>query len=97
MNPVLLLSDASTYACFQTCGLEILYHQAKAMGGEESSWGQADDDPKWPPFLQKLKSCDYFGSEVEGSEGYQEKLKSAREYFVDMRRHGDGADHTDEE
>lgn len=68
----------------QACGLEILYHQAKGRGSD-SSFSHAEDDPKWAPFLQRLKECDYFSSEMEGSEKYQKKLSSAKEYFLSQR------------
>ncbi len=70
----------------QACGLEMLYHQAKARGCDGSPI-RAEDDPNWLPFLQRLKDCNYFSSELEGSLKHQEKMSTAKEYFLSQRGH----------
>ena len=89
MNKEILL-DVNPFAnLFQTCGLEMLYQQAKARGCEDRP-ARAEDHPTWPPFLQRLKESGYFSSEIEGSLMYQEKLKAAKEFFLDQQQHREG-------
>ena len=78
------LTPGACFCTLQTCGLEILYHQAKARGDEYSS-RHPEEDSKWPLFLQRLHECGYFSSELEGSARHQEKLSTAKEFFLHQR------------
>lgn len=54
-------------------------------------------DPKWPSFLQKLKTFGYFENELEGSCRYRERLAAAEEYFMDQRQRERGGEGEEEE
>jgi len=61
------------------------------------SRSRPDSGPQWTLFLNRLKQMGYFQDQVEGSQGYQDKIATAEEYFSyhddagDRRKGGEDA------
>lgn len=57
------------------CGLEILASQARSDNGE------VECEKNWHIFLERLNANGYFGDNIEHSNGYQQRLEKAKDYF----------------
>jgi hypothetical protein len=68
-----------------TIGFEIMYRED---GKKSRGHGNQDDpskDPGYAKFLENLKRAGWFGSDIEGSEGWKAKEGKAREGWSSVK------------